>query len=154
MPVLYTLSKDFVESPCSLSAVVYPLSLTLFGYMHLAMDDATRNPRFLFTLFVAAPSTQSSWPAAYNGKWLERAIIDHMYNAALYSGGLRRWCCRPTFTSRPIDGPEQISGPPKGAKPPIRGQKVSHGYELYFEYNIPQSYYDLCISRNDSFRDL
>ena len=31
-----------------------------------------------------------------------RAIIDHMYNAALYSGGLRRWCCRPTFTSRPF----------------------------------------------------
>ena len=59
--------------------------------------------RFPFTLCVAAPSTQPSRPAAYNGKWPERAIIDHMYNAALYSGGLRRWCCRPTFTSRPFD---------------------------------------------------
>ena len=63
---------------------------------------ATRNPRFPFTLCVAAPSMQSSRPAAYNGKWPERAIIDHMYNAALYSEGLRRWCCRPTFTSRPL----------------------------------------------------
>ena len=25
-----------------------------------------------------------------------------MYNTALYSGGLRRWCCRPTFMSRPL----------------------------------------------------
>ena len=41
-------------------------------------------------------------PAAYNSKWWERAIIDHMYNAALYSGGLGRWCCHPTFTSRPL----------------------------------------------------
>ena len=55
---------------------------------------ATRNPGFPFTLCVAATSMQSSWPAMYNGKWWERAIIDHMYNAALYSGGLRRWCCR------------------------------------------------------------
>ena len=47
-----------------------------------------------------------SQPAAYNGKWPERATIDHMYNAALYSGGLRRWCCHPTFTSRPL-GPSQ-----------------------------------------------
>ena len=57
---------------------------------------------FPFTFCVAAPSTQSSRPAAYNGKWRERSIIDHMYTLhALYSGGLRRWCCRPTFTSRP-----------------------------------------------------
>ena len=54
---------------------------------------ATHNPRFPFTLCMAAPSTQSSQPATYNGKWQERAAIDHMYNAALYSGGLRRWCC-------------------------------------------------------------
>ena len=65
-------------------------------------NGATCNPYFPFTLCVAAPSTQSSWPAAYNGKWCERAIIDHMYNAALYSGGLRRWCFCPTFMSRPL----------------------------------------------------
>ena len=69
---------------------------------YVILQWATRNPRFPFTLCVAAPLTQSSWPAAYNGKWPERAIIDHMYNAALYSGGLRRWCCRPTFTSCPL----------------------------------------------------
>ena len=40
---------------------------------------ATCNPCFPFTLCVAAPLMQSSRPAAHNGKWPERAIIDHMY---------------------------------------------------------------------------
>ena len=64
---------------------------------------ATRNPRFPFTLCVAAQSTQSSRPAVYSGTWPERAIIDHMYNAALYSGGLCWWCCRPTFPFKRSD---------------------------------------------------
>ena len=62
---------------------------------------ATRNPHFPFTLCMAAPSMQSSRPTTYNGKWPERAIIGHRYNA-LYSGGLHQWCCRPLFMSRPF----------------------------------------------------
>ena len=60
---------------------------------------------------------RSSRPAAYNGKWRERTIIDHVYNAALYSGELRRWCCRPTFTIRPL---RQLHRPTLSRGPDLR----------------------------------